>query len=276
MFTIFRRLGVIGLLVGVCSILPAVSAQPSVPPYNRDEPPGEPPAVPGYEKAKSDKEGPQVQGRGPIHEGFAQPIQPPRPGAVVPTAPPAPIEEQPPEEKPRGDNVVWVPGYWAWDAERQDFLWVSGFWRVAPKGRKWMPGYWAKTDRGHQWVGGFWASTNLRQLPYVPDAPPDSLDRGPSVPPPDDSYEYVPGCWLYQNDRYLWQPGYWYQPRSGLVWCPPRWCWTPRGYLFVNGFWDACLEDRGILFAPVYFPRPLWRRPGYVFSPHYAVPTAGL
>lgn len=32
----------------------------------------------------------------------------------------------PPDQKPEGDDVAWIPGYWAWDDERNDFLWVSG------------------------------------------------------------------------------------------------------------------------------------------------------
>ena len=42
------------------------------------------------------------------------------------------VPELPPANKPDGPDVQWVPGYWAWDDERQDFIWVSGFWRVPP------------------------------------------------------------------------------------------------------------------------------------------------
>ena len=48
---------------------------------------------------------------------------------AAPAEPPEPIEELPPEYRPDGDNVRWIPGYWAWDDERQDFLWISGLWR---------------------------------------------------------------------------------------------------------------------------------------------------
>ena len=47
-------------------------------------------------------------------------------------------------------------GYWAWDSATNDFLWVSGVWRVAPSGMRWIPGYWAPCAEGHQWVSGFW------------------------------------------------------------------------------------------------------------------------
>ena len=44
---------------------------------------------------------------------------------MIPKQPPAPIEELPPEQKPEGDDVQWVPGYWAWDDNRNDFLWIK-------------------------------------------------------------------------------------------------------------------------------------------------------
>src|SRR5258708_5730929 len=103
-------------------------------------------------------EGVEVQARGPVHEAFAQPVnRQPEPGPVVPKQPPEPIEEVPPDEKPEGDNVQWIPGYWAWDDEQTNFLWVSGFWRVPPPGRTWVSGHWQEVDTGWQWTNGFWA-----------------------------------------------------------------------------------------------------------------------
>src|SRR4029077_8297925 len=75
------------------------------------------------------KEGVEVLARGPVHEAFAAPSQArPLPSHVVPNKPPDAIEELPPVEKPAGDHVIWIPGYWAWDDEQKDNLWVSGFW----------------------------------------------------------------------------------------------------------------------------------------------------
>ena len=45
---------------------------------------------------------------------------------TLPKEPPPAIEELPPEQKPDSDNVQWIPGYWQWDAERGDFVWLSG------------------------------------------------------------------------------------------------------------------------------------------------------
>src|SRR5690242_18352860 len=72
-------------------------------------------------------EGVEVLTRGPIHEAFASPITGEvEAGLVVAKQPPGDIEEVPPEYRPEGDDVIWIPGYWAWEEERQDFVWISG------------------------------------------------------------------------------------------------------------------------------------------------------
>ena len=96
--------------------------------------------------------------RGPVHEAFAETVAfNPQPGVVVMRECPAPIVELPPDLKPEGANVTWIPGYWAWDDERNDFLWVSGIWRDLPYGRQWVPGYWCVCESGYQWTPGYWA-----------------------------------------------------------------------------------------------------------------------
>src|SRR5438477_140151 len=66
--------------------------------------------------------GTEVLTRGPVHEAFAEVVSfTPESGAIAPKAPPDPIEELPPDQKPEGPNVAWIPGYWSWDDERDDF-----------------------------------------------------------------------------------------------------------------------------------------------------------
>src|SRR5579872_2171564 len=109
-----------------------------------------PPPTPGME----------VEARGPVHEAFAQPTTgQPAQGPVITKQPPAPVDEVPPDQKPEGDNVQWIPGYWAWDDDTTDFIWVSGCWRIPPPGQRWMPGHWQEVDSGWIWVSGFWAPT---------------------------------------------------------------------------------------------------------------------
>src|SRR5690242_7360889 len=60
-------------------------------------------------------QGTQILTRGPVHEAFAETVTfDPEPGIVVARPPPAAIEELPPDQKPEGANVAWIPGYWAW------------------------------------------------------------------------------------------------------------------------------------------------------------------
>ncbi len=219
------------------------------------------------------QKGLEVLARGPVHEAYAQPTSGnPQAGAVVPREPPRPIEEQPPDQKPAGST--WVPGYWQWDDERSDFIWISGSWRVPPPGRQWVPGTYRQTDNGFQWSPGVWMPQNQQQLNVVPP-PPQSLENGPSQPAPIDNSTYVPGSWMYRDERYLWRPGYWTGYRPDYVWFPPQYYLTPAGYVFVDGYWDYPLLNRGLLFAPVAFNGPVWNQPGFSYTPSLVV-SAGF
>jgi len=222
------------------------------------------------------EKGVAVQPRGQIHEAFAKPVAPnAEAGPAVPKKPPEPIPELPPDVRPRDEDAKWIPGYWAWDADRKDFVWISGTWRVPPPDRKWTPGYWTKADRGWRWVHGFWVSVNQDGVDYL-NAPPESLDNGPSVDASDENNIYVPGSWVPQRGRYYWRPGFWNDTYRDWVWVPAHYEWTPAGYVFIEGYWDYVLEDRGMLFPPVYFDEPLWTTPGWCYRPRFAVGLGGL
>jgi hypothetical protein len=243
-----RRLAVVLALLGLIAFAFLGSAQEQGPP-------------PGVD----------VQARGPVHEAFAEPISgAPQQGPVIAKQPPAPIEELPPDEKPAGDNVQWISGYWAWDAEANDFLWVSGFWRVPPPGRHWMPGHWQEVDTGWIWDSGFWAPDNLQQVTYLPPPPP-SVENGPALPAPDATSTYVGGCWVYRDNRYLWRPGQWIAYQPGWVWIPAHYIWTPVGCLFVDGYWDHPFDARGLLFAPIRFDLAVWRAARRPFIPQFVI-----
>ncbi|MBL8798221.1 MAG: YXWGXW repeat-containing protein [Planctomycetia bacterium] len=221
-------------------------------------------------------EGVEVLARGPVHEAFAdQANGKSKPAPVTAKQPPEPIEELPPDQKPDGDNVQWLPGYWAFDEESNDFLWVSGFWRVPPPGRQWVPGHWNQAAGGWQWAPGFWAveqkqNEPAREVTYLPP-PPESIERGPTVPAPTADHVYVEGSWIYSSGRYLWRPGCWTACRRGWVWVPAHYVWSPCGYVFVEGYWDYGLRERGLLFAPIRVDVAVVRRPGWCYSPCYVV-----
>ena len=213
----------------------------------------------------------EVQARGPLHEAFAQPVEGrPQPGPVVAKEPPAALDEVAPDQKPDGADVRWITGYWQWDEERNDYIWVSGFWRATPPGRQWVPGAFRHVEGGWQWVPGFWADAGQDEIVYQPPPPP-LPDAGPSTPPPDETSSFVTGCWLYQETHYRWRPGFWLAHRPGWVWQPDHYAWSPAGCVFVNGYWDYPLADRGLCFAPVYVPPALCQQPGFSYCPSYVV-----
>jgi hypothetical protein len=255
-----------------------------------------PPPVP-YE------EQPEVLTRGPVHEAFAEPVNLEiQDGLVAPIAPPPNIQEIPPDERPRGDQFAWVPGYWSWDGDRDAYIWVSACWRAAPPNMYWVPGYWSpitETRRrprgsgwqvvvegvvnvhvgggqetstevvGWEWVAGFWTQADVEEIEYLP-APPAPLDIEPPGPPLAGRI-WVPGCWYWRDGGYVRRSGYWMQPQADWVWVPSHYKWTPRGYVFCQGHWDYALENRGVLFAPVHFPQSVYRRSGFTYSPSIAI-----
>lgn len=212
-------------------------------------------------------QGMQVLTRGPVHEAFAETVTfDPEPGIVAPKAPPAAIEELPPDQKPEGVNVAWIPGYWGWDDERSDFLWVSGVWRVLPPGRQWVPGYWGRSAQGVQWTSGYWADAQASEVEYLPE-PPATVEAGPNIAASSADQTWLPGCWIWQQNRYAWRPGFWANVEPDWDWVPAHYVWAPRGYVFVDGYWDYSIGRRGVLFAPVYFDQGVYTRPGFSYSP---------
>lgn len=217
------------------------------------------------------EQGVQVLTRGPVHEAFAETVTyDPDPGVVVSKAPPAAIEELPPDQRPEGANVAWIPGYWAWDDERNDFLWVSGVWRALPPGRQWVPGYWGKSQQGYQWTSGYWADANLSEVEYLPE-PPATVETGPNIAATSADQTWLPGCWIWQQNRYAWRPGFWATVQPDWDWVPAHYVWAPRGYVYVDGYWDYNINRRGVLFAPVYFNAGVYGRSGFSYSPSTAI-----
>jgi WXXGXW repeat (2 copies) len=230
------------------------------------QPPGEaPPPVP---------QGIEVQARGPIHEAFASLAGDPTPTKPVPKQPPKPLDEMPPEEKPEG-NAVWIGGYWGWDDDRSDFLWVTGTWRTPPPGKKWVAGYWRDNTDSWQWVPGFWTQADTAEKPaeqvtYFPAPPPPPEVASPGPPPNPETF-FVPGSHVWVDGRYMWRAGYWARVQPGYVWVSSHYRWTPTGYVYIPGYWDLAVSRRGFLYAPIVVD-PNVVTVGFVYTPAYVVP----
>jgi YXWGXW repeat-containing protein len=213
------------------------------------------------------EDGVEVLTRGPVHEAFAETISfDPQPGVIVEKPAPDAIEELPPEQKPEGANVDWIPGYWAWDDERNDFLWVSGIWRSLPPGRQWVSGYWGKSGRGSQWTSGYWADAKASEVEYLPE-PPATVEEGPNIAAPSADHIWSPGSWIWNQSRYAWRPGYWVTAQPNWIWTPAHYVWSPRGYVFVDSYYDYSVARRGVVYAPVYFNSNVYSRRGFSYSP---------
>jgi len=226
--------------------------------------------LPGKRVAYAE-EGVEVLTHGPIHEAFAETVEfDSQEGMLVQKAPPEPIEELPPDQIPEGEDVEWIPGYWAWDDEMNDYIWVSGIWRAPPPGREWVPGYWVRTSEGFQWVSGYWGKAGVDETQYLPE-PPETVESGPNVYSPSPDYGWIPGCWIWSRGRYFWRPGYWVRMQPNWIWIPAHYEWTPRGYIFVSGYRDYVIPRRGILFAPVYFGFNIHMRHGFHYSPFMVI-----
>ena len=57
-----------------------------------------------------------------------------------------------------------------------------------------------------------------------------------------------------KGPNYAWRPGFWGAVQPNWIWMPAHYVWTPSGYLFVGGYWDLPVANRGLMFAPVYYP----------------------
>jgi len=217
--------------------------------------------------ANTSAEGMEILTRGPIHEAFAEvSVDEAKPEMVISRSVPDPINEIPPDYRPEGNNVQWIPGYWSWDDDQNDFIWVSGVWRDLPPGRQWVPGSWVTVAGGNQYVSGYWTEPRQAETVYLPP-PPEPPPTAPGVPSYASDTIWVDGHWLWAHNGYVWQAGYWLRQRPEMAWIPAHYVWTPRGYIFVPGYWDYQLVRRGVMFAPRYYSRPIYRNHDYYYTP---------
>lgn len=187
---------------------------------------------------------------GPIHEAFVTRIE----GEIVlealPQQPPPDINETIP---PAPDSdVSWIHGYWTWVPSKNDFVWVSGVWRVPPPEKMWNDGSWMKLDDGWVWLHGFWSPPLTEPRTYLQEAPPEPIEEDAGIPP-GDNYFWNPGYWSYSDNtqEYQWVSGSWEELDFNWVLVPAHYVWRPEGYLFIPAYWDWPIDQRGRAYAPL-------------------------
>lgn len=185
---------------------------------------------------------------GPVHEAFLS-TRGDREPLTLPQSPPPPVIERPSFE-PTDHRAVWIGGYWDWERSRDDFVWVTGTWRVPPPGQLWVNTYWKRDENGWRRIPGFWSDRRTSRLEYRAEGPPANRpDEDPGRPPKPNCF-YIPGEYVPDGDQIVWKKGYWADAQPGWSWVPARWIRQSEGWVFQNGFWDRPLEERGVLFAP--------------------------
>jgi hypothetical protein len=79
-------------------------------------------------------------------------------GHVVQTPPPAPTSAPYENVPPRPSaEAIWIPGYYDYTGQGDQYRWVSGRWEVPPPGyRSWVPPSWEQTSGGYVYRRGHW------------------------------------------------------------------------------------------------------------------------
>jgi hypothetical protein len=206
--------------------------------------------------------------RGPIHEAFVTNVT----GSItldsILSEPPPLVKEKIP---PQSDSsTIWIPGYWLWSTDINDFIWMSGVWRRPPPGRNWIKGYWKQFDEGWVRMRGFWSTLPENSLTYIDQIPPGSLDEEVQNPPNTDFF-WMPGYWTFLQSKkdYSWVGGQWQKLDPNWIFVPSYYVWRPGGYIFVLGYWDLPLEARGQAYAAVRFVSQF--SPTYEYVPSYSI-----
>jgi hypothetical protein len=221
----------------------------------------------------------QVLTQGNVHEAFGQPVVfDATPSPVLPNKPPDPVQEVIPSQKPEGDNVQWIPGYWSWDSDNNKFNWTSGIWRAIPPGLQWVSGYWTQSGTGYQWVSGFWqkiatVAAGADSGSANPGAIPGPADGTASGEPPAPEQEAATGTDSGTNPgdgtgvTYLPQPPDTLEtgpvgdpPTADHIWIPGCWIYQAGSYAWLAGQWCPC--HAGWVWVPAHY---VWTPAGYVF-----------
>lgn len=181
-----------------------------------------------------------------VHEAFVPKISAVLPIEMISHNPPTERIEKPPQKT--NPLMKWIPGYWEWDKEKQEFDWVCGVWRIPPPKHEWVPGYW-KRGAGWYWISGLWHAEPSQAI-LSPEAPPAQPEENVGSNANSTMF-WAPGHWNYNpyEQNFRWLGGSWVPFDEEWVYFPSSWTWRPEGYLFHPAYWDFPLEERGVAFS---------------------------
>ena len=187
----------------------------------------------------------------PLHEAFITPVRDIPPLQAVSMPPGVRINETVPPQPDQA--MLWIPGYWAYNSDLSDFVWVTGAWRRPPPEHTWISGKWAQLPEGWVWISGFWSPVPESSLTYIQKRPPDQIDEEAGMPGKD-NYFWMPGYWNYDQDTndFEWVGGQWAALDRNWIFVPAHYVWTEKGYVFIGAYWDFPLDLRGAAYSPIY------------------------
>jgi hypothetical protein len=208
-----------------------------------------------------------------VHEAFFQETH----SALIYQA----VSEQPPQniiEKVPSQNdplTAWIPGYWEWDPDMRNYLWIGGVWRRPPPGHSWVPSFWLKIDDSWIRLRGFWKNERMENIHFIRDEIPEDLDETMIDPPNLDSF-WIHGTWYYDNENksFVWQNGRWESFDANWIYIPSFYVWRPDGYVNIEGYWDWPLDTRGSSYANITVERD--NRNDVVYAPTQTVDVKTL
>ena len=188
--------------------------------------------------------------QGPVHEAFLSTTTESFILSAITLDPPPAIKEIVPASL--NSQWIWIPGYWEWSTELNNFIWMTGVWRQPPPAHVWISSEWIRTDKGWVRLKGFWSLSSADKLYAILTPPPDSIEE--QIPFMSDlEMFWAPGAWTYEafQEKYLWSPGRWVAFNKNWILIPTRYVWRPKGYLCIPAYWDWPLEQVGACYSPL-------------------------
>ena len=81
---------------------------------------------------------------------------------------------------------------------------------------------------------------------------------------------WLPGSWIWNQNRYAWRPGYWAAAQADWDWVPAHYVWR-RAATFLSTATGITRSAAAACSSPVYFSGTAYTQPGFSYSPATAI-----